>query len=84
MSQQETKTEDSAQARFDKTYISSVEILEELHVSRAAVCQARKRGLLPDAVVSHGGSMVLWERDKLRPNLDAWKLMLDVRRTNAV
>ena len=77
-----TEQSETAQERFDKVYISSVEILTELKVSRTAISQARKRGLLPDAIVSHNGVMVLWEREKLRPNLEAWKLMLTVRRQN--
>lgn len=76
--------EETAQEKFDRLYISSVEILNELKISRAAVCQARRRGMLPDAITSHGGSMVLWERDTIRPYLDAWKLILNVRRSHNV
>lgn len=71
---------ETAQVRFDRRYISSTEILTSLQVSRTAISQARKRGLLPDAIVSHNGSMILWERDKLKPNLEAWALILKVRR----
>ncbi len=71
---------ETPQQRFDRLYISSAEILSELSITRTSISQARKRGLLPDAIVSHNGSMLLWERDKLRPNLEAWKLMLKVRR----
>jgi hypothetical protein len=75
--------EETAQQRFDRTYISSYEILSELNVSRTAISQARKRGLLPNAIVSHNGVMVLWEREKIKVNLEAWKLMLRTRRQSA-
>jgi hypothetical protein len=79
-SQYKIEPTETAQQRFDRLYISSVEIMEQLGVSRTTISQARKRNLLPNAIVSHGGSMVLWEREALRPNLEAWKLMLSVRR----
>jgi hypothetical protein len=73
----------SAQEKFDHTYISSVEIMELLNVSRTAISQARQRGMLPAPILSHNGSMVLWERHTLIPVLQVWKLMLDIRRKQA-
>ncbi len=76
----DVKDEETPQQRFDRMYISSLEIITNLDVTRSTISQARRRGMLPDAIVSHGGSMVLWERDRIKPNLDAWALTLRVRR----
>lgn len=70
----------SAQEKFDNTYISSSEICRQLGVSRAAIVHARRRGLLPDPVVVNGVQIYLWERDTVRPFLDAWNLNLMARR----
>jgi hypothetical protein len=75
--------QETPQQRFDRVYISSMEIIESLSISRSAISQARKRGLLPEPITSHNGSMLLWERDKVQPALDAWGIMLKVRRHNA-
>lgn len=70
----------SAQEKFDSTYISSSEICRELGVSRAAIVNARRRGLLPDPVVVNDIQLYLWERETVRPYLDSWHLMLRSRR----
>lgn len=73
----------TAQERFDEQYITSAEICRELGVNRTTVLAAKKKGLLPDAVMV-GDVMCIWERAKVRPNLDAWKRILDVRRGKAM
>lgn len=72
--------QETSQQKFDRIYISSVEIIEKLSITRSAISQARKRGLLPEAITSHGGSMLLWEREQIQHALEAWALMLKVRR----
>lgn len=67
-----------AQSRFQELYITGPEIADEMSVSRITVIQARKRGLLPGAFVVNGAPV--WERAPLKPYLQAWKLVLDVRR----
>jgi predicted DNA-binding transcriptional regulator AlpA len=69
----------TAQERFDERYITSAEICRELGVNRTTVLAAKKKGLLPDAVMV-GDVLCIWERAAVRPNIDAWKRMLDVRR----
>lgn len=70
----------TAQQRFNERYITAPEVCEFMGVGRATLMHARRRGTLPDAVEINGGQVFVWEREKLRPYLEAWKLMLDVRR----
>lgn len=70
----------TAQEEFDATYITSSEICEELGITRATIVQGRKRGLLPDPVTVNGAQITIWRRDKVRPFLDAWKVILQARR----
>lgn len=81
MSEQKKRT---AQQRFDETYITSTDLQRELGVSRAAVLYARKRGTLPEPVVVNDGQLTMWERDTLKPYLDAWVADLNARRGYAV
>lgn len=76
----DTKAPNPAQARFDQMYISSTEITTELGVSRVAVLQARRRGLLPEPVVVNQTQIYLWERATVKPFLDAWRINLASRR----
>jgi predicted DNA-binding transcriptional regulator AlpA len=73
---------DNAQIRFDKAYITSGEICDRLGLCRTSVLQAKKRGTLPDSVMV-GGTMLIWERAKVEPYLDAWSLILRTRRATA-
>ncbi len=79
----DTKT---AQERFDKTYISASDICNRLKVCRSSIGAARKRGLLPEPIVVALGSMsiYLWERDIVRPYVDAWELTLKARRRELI
>lgn len=76
----DTEAVRSAQKRFDETYISSSEICRTLSISRAAIVNARRRGLLPDPVVVNDIQLYLWERSTVKPYLDAWTIMLGARR----
>lgn len=71
---------ETAQQRFDRLYISSTEICRDMGVTRPTVMQARRRGLLPDPVSLGPSVTCYWERETVRPYLNAWKLILDVRR----
>lgn len=51
-----------------------------MQVSRTTVHQACKRGLLPDAVLVSDSLTRIWERATVRPYLDAWRVVLAVRR----
>lgn len=75
-------TPQGAQARFDAVYISSGEICRRMNVSRATVLQARRRKLLPDPVAVDNANVYVWERAGLEPYLEAWALILGVRRAN--
>lgn len=69
-----------AQKNFDNTYITSTQIMRDLSVSRAGLLYARQRGLLPDPIVVNDGQLFIWERATVTPYLDAWRVILNVRR----
>jgi hypothetical protein len=72
---------------FDETYISASEICRTLDVTRGAVTNAQKRGLLPEPIKLEqgGGYLCLWVRQQVQPALNAWALMLTTRkRTSTV
>jgi predicted DNA-binding transcriptional regulator AlpA len=71
---------ETAQVRFDRTYITSREIMKRLGVTRPTVSQARKRGLLPDGIVV--SDTLVWERETVESNLQAWERLLKIKRTN--
>lgn len=77
-----TSDHESAQARFDRMYVTSSEICRDLGVTRPTVLQARRRGLLPDPIRVCGDAIYVWEREHVRPFLDAWRIILGVRRNN--
>lgn len=70
----------SAQERFDELYITSSEIGKVLNVSRPTIMSARKRGLLPDPIIV-ANQIFIWERESVKENIEAWRLMLKVRRS---
>lgn len=70
----------TSQELFDERYITSTEIQKELGVERSTILNARRRGMLPDAIVVRGVRAFIWEREKIQPYLNAWKLSLKVRR----
>lgn len=67
---------------FDETYISASEICRTLDVTRGAVTNAQKRGLLPEPikVVQGDAYLCLWLRAEVQPKLDAWSIMLAARK----
>lgn len=78
----QVKPNTKAQRDFDAKYITAGEIVRELNTTRTALLGARNRGMLPDAIVvtQHGAKVFIWERDKLKPHLAAWKRALQSRR----
>ncbi len=72
--------DNSAQEKFDREYITSTEIVKELDITRAALCNAVSRGLLPNPIKINGGQMTVFERDKVSPYVEAWKTILQVKR----
>ncbi len=69
-----------AQVKFDELYITSTEVMKTMGVSRTSVLYAKRSGLLPEPIVVNDGQLFVWERAALRKYLEAWKLILDVRR----
>ena len=69
-----------SQEEFDKKYITSTEIAKSLNVSRASVCNAVSRGLLPEPITLNNGSMTVFVREKVSPFVEAWRTVLDVKR----
>lgn len=69
----------TAQQEFDQKYITSSEIMKSLGVTRTTILTARRTGRLPNPIDIQG-QIFIWEREKLKPYLDAWKIVLNVRR----
>lgn len=63
-----------AQKEFDKNYITSTEIAEEVGVSRPSVLNARRRGVLPDPISVGDDRIYIWDRQRARPHIDNWKM----------
>lgn len=80
LSGQDDQLRDEFQVEFDETYITSTEIGERLDVERSVILHARRRGMLPNAIVVKGMRYLLWNRDNLTPYLDAWEMTLKSRR----
>ena len=74
-----TSNTNDAQREFNERYITSSEIMEKLGVTRTTILLARRTGKLPDPIDIQG-KIFVWERDKVSPYLDAWKIVLDARR----
>jgi hypothetical protein len=72
---------ETAQLRFNRTYITSTEIMQNLQISRMALGYARKTGKLPGAIEVNDGMLFIWERAPIEPYLNAWKIVLDARRS---
>lgn len=71
---------DAAQREFDEKYITASEIMKDLGITRPTLYYARSNNKLPAPIVLNDGTVFLWEREIIRPFLDAWKLALNVRR----
>lgn len=72
-------TLNEAQKKFDEQYITSSEIMQTLNVTRTSILSARRTKKLPDPIDIQG-KIFIWERDKVTPYLNAWKIILDARR----
>lgn len=68
------------QKEFEKKYITSSEICENLGVSRSTLQQARERGLLPEPIHAKGARVYFWERAKVAKHLEAWEITLKAKR----
>lgn len=53
-------------------------------MSRTALLYARQRGWLPNAIVVNDGQLYVWERETLKPYIDAWKLIVGTRKKNSL
>lgn len=66
----------SAQVEFDKKYITSTEVCQQVGVHRTTVLLALRTGRLPEAIVLRRPNgqpqILLWERDVLAPILADW------------
>lgn len=69
-----------AQERFDQMYITASEVMKELGVTRSNLFYARNTGKLPPPIVANDGQLIIWERETVRPYLDAWKSAINYRR----
>jgi len=74
-----TSNTNDAQREFDERYITSSEIMDTLGVTRTTILLARRTGKLPDPIDIQG-KIFIWERDKVKDYLAAWKVVLDARR----
>lgn len=74
-----TSNTNDAQREFDERYITSSEIMDTLGVTRTTILLARRTGKLPDPIDIQG-KIFIWEREKVKDYLAAWKVVLDARR----
>ena len=65
---------------FDEMYITGSEIQKIMGVERSSVLGARRRGLLPQPIQVRGARAFIWEREKVQPYLEAWRISLASRR----
>lgn len=68
------------QRQFDKEYITSSEIVQTMGVSRVAMLNARKRGILPEPITVFGVGSHIWVRKEIKSHLKAWAFTLGVKR----
>lgn len=68
------------QQDFDRDYITSSEICNELGVTRPAIHFRRKAGLLPGAIQVYGQQLLIWKRADIQPWLDEWKTSIQAKR----
>jgi len=68
------------QTVFQKTYICSSEITQNLGIDRATLSRAVHRGLMPHPIIISNGATHLWLRDEVASILKIWKKGLDARR----
>jgi predicted DNA-binding transcriptional regulator AlpA len=69
-----------AQREFDSKYITASEIMKDLGITRPTLKYARSTNKLPEPIVLNDGTLFVWERETVRPYLDAWKAALMIRR----
>jgi hypothetical protein len=62
----------SAQKEFDELYMTSSEIARRLGVTRAAIIQARTKGMLPDPIMVEN-HLTIWKRLFIEPYVKAWQ-----------
>lgn len=72
------------QEEFDAIYITASEVREYLGVNRSTLVSGKERGLLPPPILANGAQIQLWKRDQVQPYLDAWRLILQVRRGEVI
>lgn len=70
----------AAQVEFDQKYITASEIMRDLRISRPTLRYARETNKLPSPIVLNEGTLFVWERDIIKPYLEAWKNSLTARR----
>jgi hypothetical protein len=58
--------------------MTSSEIKRRLGVTRAAIIQARVKGLLPDPIMIEG-HMTIWKRWFIEPYVEAWQKKRNAR-----
>ena len=61
------------QKEFDDKYVTGTEIAKSLGISRAAMCQAVSRGVLPNQILINNGQISLFDRTDVAPYIETWK-----------
>lgn len=61
------------QQKFNEMYIDASEIRKRLGIGRSSVAGARKRGQLPDPIITGDKKVFLWERAMVEPLIKAWE-----------
>lgn len=71
----------TTQIDFDKTFITSTEVCQRLHINRSTVLLNVRGGRLPEPIrirrPSGSVHIMLWNREAIEPALTAWGMDLD-------
>ena len=73
-------TAQQAQELFDKTYITASEMMRYLNISRAGFLYGRRAGKVPEPICLNDGRLFVWERAKVKDQLEIWKNAVTARK----
>jgi predicted DNA-binding transcriptional regulator AlpA len=72
--------QNQAQSDFLEKYVTAAEIRQLLGVTKATITRAKATKRLPAPITLPGSKLAVWERVSIMPYIQAWKVVLDVRR----
>ena len=78
----ERTVSETAQAEFDKKYVTSRELMDRLQISKSTLLLGNRNGYLPEPLTVSGLSAYIWVRAETVELVDAWGKMLNAKRNN--